>query len=187
MHYLILSSHIGPILIEFISHDHHNQPCTDMCMSIEATGVLKRPSSTEKARIDWRHWSDSRLLNRRIEVKRLIHFFETRRLEYSLFKKQVMEYELECIDEVIDTRRQANDEIKRQMLESELEVLNAEIRAKDSPTPRASTPQASTHRSLIVNCVHMPQTGPMDTGRVMGSGMCTRQSSDRKTERSLGR
>ena len=157
-------------------------------MSIEATGVLKRPSSTEKARIDWRHWSDRRLLNRRIEVKRLIHFYETRlHLEYSLFKKQVMEYELERINEVIETRRQANNEIKRQMLESELEVLNAEIMIKDSPTPRASTPQASTHRSLIVNCVHMPQTGPMDTGRVMGSGMCTRQSSARKTERSLGR
>ena len=156
-------------------------------MSIEATGVLKKPSSTEKARIDWCHWSDRRLSNRRIEVKRLIHFFETQRLEYSLFKKQVMEYELECIDEVIDTRRQANDEIKRQMLESELEVLNAEIRAKDSWTPKARTPQASTHRSLIVNCVHMPLTGPMDTERVMGDGMCARQSSARKTGRSRGR
>ena len=98
-----------------------------------------------------------------------------------------MEYELERINEVTAARRQANKEIYRQMLESELEVINAEIRAKDSPTPQASTPQASTHRSLIVNCVHMPQTGPMDTGRVMGSGMCTRQSSARKTERSLGR
>ena len=157
-------------------------------MSIETTGVLKKPSSTEKARIDWCHWSDRRLSNRRIELKRLIHFYETQmHLEYSLFKKQVMEYELECIDEVIDTRRQANDEIKRQMLESELEVLNAEIMVKDSPTPRASAPQASTHRSLIVNCVHMPQTGPMDTERGMGDGMCTRQNSTRKTERSLGR
>ena len=157
-------------------------------MSIEATGVLKRPSSTEKARIDWCHWSDRRLSNRRIELKRLIHFYETKqRTENSVFRKQVLEYELERINEVTETRRQANNEIKRQMLESELEVLNAEIRVKDSPTPQASTPQASTHRSLIVNCVHMPQTGPMDTGRVMGSGMCTRQSSARKTERSLGR
>ena len=95
-------------------------------------------------------------MNRRIEVKRLIHFFETRlHLEYSLFKKQVMEYELERIDEVTETRQQANDEITRQMLESELEVLNAEIRAKDSWTPKARTPQASTHRSLIVNCFHI--------------------------------
>ena len=157
-------------------------------MSIGATGVLKKPSSTEKERIDWCHWSDRRLSNRRIELKRLIHFYETKqRTENSVFKKQILEYELERINEVIETRRQANNEIKGQMLESELEVLNAEIRVKDSPTPQASTPQASTHRSLIVNCVHMPQTGPMDTGRVMGGGMCTRQSSARKTGRSRGR
>lgn len=157
-------------------------------MSIEATGVLKRPSSTEKARIDWCHWSDRRLYNRRIELKRLINFYEKRmHLENSVFRKQVLEYELERIDEVTETRQQANNEITRQMLESELEVLNAEIRAKDSWTPKARTPQASTHRSLIVNCVHMPQTGPMDTERGMGDGMCTRQNSTRKTERSLGR
>ena len=157
-------------------------------MSIEATGVLKRPSSTEKARIDWCHWSDSRLYNRRIELKRLINFYEKRmHLKNSAFRKQVLEYELERIDEVTETRQQANNEITRQMLESELEVLNAEIRAKDSPTPQASTPQASTHRSLIVNCVHMPLTGPMDTERVTGDCMCPRQSSARKTGRSRGR
>ena len=70
-------------------------------MSIEATGVLKRPSSTEKARIDWCHWSDRRLSNRRIELKRLINFYEKRmHLENSVFRKQVLEYELERIDEV---------------------------------------------------------------------------------------
>ena len=100
-------------------------------MSIEATGVLKKPPSTEKARIDWCHWSDRRLSNRRIEVKRLIHFYETQlHLEYSLFKKQVLEYELERINAVTETRRQANNGIKRQMHESEPEVSNAEISAK---------------------------------------------------------
>ena len=159
-----------------------------MCMSIETIGMLKKPSSAEKARIDWCHWSDRRLYNRRIELKRLIHFYETKhRTEMSVSKRQLLEYELERINEVTEVRRQANKEIYRQMLESELEMINAEIRAKDSPTPQTSTPQASTHRSLIVNCVHMPQTGPMDTERGMGDGMCTRQNSTRKTERSKGR
>ena len=95
-----------------------------MCMSIETTGVLKKPSSTEKARIDWCHWSDRRLSDRRIELKRLIHFCETKkRTRYSALKQQRTEDELERINEVIETRRQANNEIKRQMLESELEVL----------------------------------------------------------------
>ena len=158
-----------------------------MCMSIETIGVLKKPSSAEKARIGWCHWSDRRLRSRRIELKRLIHFYEKHRTEMSLFKRQLREYELERINEVTEVRRRAYREIKRQMLESELEVINAEIRANDSPTPQASTPQASTHRSLIVSCVHMPQTGPMYTERGMGGGMCTRQNSARKTERSIGR
>ena len=104
-----------------------------------------------------------------------------------MFKRQLREYELERINEVTEVRRRAYREIERQMLEHELEVINTEIRAKDSPTPQASTPQASTHRSLIVSCVHMPQTGPMYTERGMGDGMCTRQNSARKTERSIGR
>ena len=98
-----------------------------------------------------------------------------------------MEYELEMISAVTEAKRQANKEIKRQMIESELEMINAETRATDSSTPQASTPHASTQRSLLVNCVHMPPTGPMDTERGMGDGMCTRQNSARKTERSIGR
>ena len=85
-----------------------------------------------------------------------------------------MEYELEMIKAVTEVRRQANKEIKRQMIESELEMIESETRATDSSTPQASTPHASTHRSLLVNCVHMPPTGPMDTERWMGGMVCAR-------------
>ena len=62
-----------------------------------------------------------------------------------MIKKQILEYELEMINEVTETRRQANKEIYRPMLESELEMINAELRAKDSPTP-----QASNHRQAHI-------------------------------------
>ena len=63
--------------------------------------------------------------------------------------------------------------IKRQILEYELERINASTRTTDS-----STPQASTHRSLLVNCVHMPPAGPMDTERGMGGWGVHRDQED---------
>ena len=47
MYYLTLRSPVGSLSIEFIQHAHHNQPYTDRCMSIEPTGMLKKPPSTE--------------------------------------------------------------------------------------------------------------------------------------------
>ena len=47
MYYLTLMSPFGSLSIEFMQHAHHNQPYTDRCMSIESTGMLKKPPSTE--------------------------------------------------------------------------------------------------------------------------------------------
>ena len=70
-------------------------------------------------------------------------------------------------------QRSEDREINRQMMESELEMLNASKRTTDS-----SKSQASTHRSLIVNSVHMPPAGPMDTERGVGGWDVHRDQED---------
>ena len=140
MCYLTLMSPVGPLPIEFIQHAHHIQPYTDQCMSIETTGMLKKPSSAGRTRADdWRLW-------RRKELERQIQKYTEPRPKVGTGATDSM-----------------GREFRRQILVYELERLNAPTRTMDS-----SPSQARTHRSLLVHSVHMPPAGPSDTERGMG-------------------